>query len=172
MVIFTFQSVLDYTLVYIIVNSTKWYKRNYVYKCESEIRRDMLTYMEMHAGPEYPFYYQPGKTIIVVLVCIVFGSSMPMLFLMAMVSLSVQYLVDRWTLAYFYRLPPPYSDKLTLSLLNAMSVAPIVSLSILFWQYTNKQMFDNRIDKIQVDNEARLSHHHISELEWQSLNTA
>ena len=50
MVIFTFQSVLDYTLVYIIVNSTKWYKRNYVYKCESEIRRDMLTYMEMHVA--------------------------------------------------------------------------------------------------------------------------
>lgn len=65
-----------------------------------------------------------------------------------------------------------YSDRLTMNLLKIMSVIPMFSLCVLFWQYTNRQMFENEIDKIQVENEVRLSHHNISDLSWEELNAA
>ena len=138
MTIFAFQSAIDYSVGYITVHGTRWYKRRFVYRSECKIKRDMLTYMDMYAGPEYPFYYQVAKTIIIVMVCVIFGSSMPMLYLLAIIALVLQYIVDRWSLAYFHRQPPMYTDKLTKAMLNMLSVAPILSLSILFWQYTNK----------------------------------
>jgi len=56
--------------------------------------------------------------------------------------------MDRLTLTYFYRLPPKFSEKLTLQIVRVLAVAPLFSMLVAFWLYTNKQMFDNRIDKI------------------------
>lgn len=81
-------------------------------------------------------------------------------------------MTDRWTLAYFYKLPPMYNDELTKSMLRIISFVPIFSLSILFWQSTNKQMFDNKIDKIKTEGDVRPSYHKISEIKWSQLNNA
>lgn len=43
---------------------------------------------------------------------------------------------------------------------------------MLFWQATNRQMFDNRIDPISYEDEVRLSHHFLAEIQWSKLNEA
>jgi hypothetical protein len=40
-----------------------------------------------------------------------------------------------------------------------MEYAPIPSLMFTFWLYGNKQMFDNKIDKVKTQGELTLSHH-------------
>ena len=67
-------------------------------------------------------------------------------------------------MAYFFRKPPMFSIRLTMSLLSFMSLASTFGLCMLFWQYTNKQMFDNKIDPIEYEDEARLSHHFVSDI--------
>ena len=38
-----------------------------------------------------------------------------------------------------------------------------------FWQYTNQQMFDNKIDKIHTQDEIVISHHVPSDIKWKGL---
>ena len=75
-------------------------------------------------------------------------------------------------MAYFFRKPPMFSIRLTMSLLSFMSLASTFGLCMLFWQYTNKQMFDNKIDPIEYEDEARLSHHFVSDIQWSKLTDA
>lgn len=132
----------------------------------------MLTFLEMNAGPEYPFYNQIAQTKITLWICLLLGPCMPVMYAVALLALSIQYVTDRLTLAYFHRLPPMYSDRLTLSLVTSMTNIPLVQLGIVFWLYTNNQMFENRIDPIQVDNEVRRSHHTLLEIQWEKLGVA
>lgn len=97
---------------------------------------------------------------------------MPIFYLIGVIALGVQYVIDRLTLAYFYRLPPMYTELMTIVTLELMSWVPLATLSILFWQYTNRQMFDNVIDPITFENEVRHAHHKVRDIEWGKLNTA
>lgn len=107
-----------------------------------------------------------------IFVCLLLGGSMPILYFIGMIAIAFQYLCDRLTLAYFYRLPPMYTERLTIGTLELASFVPLLGLSLLFWQYTNMQMFDNEIDTITTQDEVRLSHHSISSLRWSSLQPA
>ena len=109
---------------------------------------DYLRWLDMNAGPEYYFYWRCAITHITIIICVVFGYCMPVLYLVGFVSIYIQYIFDRYRIAYFYRLPPMFNTELTLNLCSYMNIASIVGLCMLFWQYTNKQMFDNKIDPI------------------------
>ena len=89
MTIFTFQSLIDYSVAWTKLNGIRWYKRKFVYKSEFEIKRDTLTYLDMNAGPEYPYYYQTSKTMTLVTICLLFGSSMPLLYLIGIITLLI-----------------------------------------------------------------------------------
>lgn len=66
-----------------------------------------------------------------------------------------------------------YSEMLTLGILEAITYLPPIALSILFWQYTNRQMFERDvIDTIEMQDTARLSHHTISDIVWADLTTS
>jgi hypothetical protein len=176
MTIFAFQPVIDYAVELLILKSYRFYYRNFTYssKYKTEqgkmnVQNDFLVFMDMHAGPEYPFYIKFSNTNLVVFVCILFGGSMPMLFAIAMLAIAVQYFMDRLALTYFYRLPPKFGEQLNITSLKLMSVAPVIGLCILLWQYTNRQMFANAIDKISTQNQVTLSHHFLKDLNWYSL---
>ena len=62
---------------------------------------------------------------------------MPLLYFIAALALVVSYLVDRFTLAYFYRLPPKFNAKLVMNLSYTISFIPIFTLIFVFWLYTN-----------------------------------
>ena len=73
----------------------------------------MLNYfefLELHAGPEYCIYYKCTKTNMVVFITLIFGPALPILYIICVLSLWSQYLVERLSLAYFYRIPPKFSD--------------------------------------------------------------
>jgi hypothetical protein len=61
-----------------------------------------------------------------------------MLYLIGMIAIGNQYIMERLSLTYLYRLPPNYNEKMTKSSLNILSFAPLFALSILLWQYTNR----------------------------------
>lgn len=94
---------------------------------------------------------------------------MPSLYIIGLIAVTLQYISERWTLTYFYRLPPKYTESLTLATLEVFSYAPVCAAAILCWQYTNMQMFDNKIDSVDTNNELRRSHHFLSSIKWQHL---
>ena len=94
--------------------------------------------MDLHAGPDYPFYYKVANTNLMVFACFMFGGSMPVLYIIGMAATAITYFMDRVTLTYFYRLPPKFTEKINIDSLKLMSFAPLFGLMILFWQYTNR----------------------------------
>lgn len=65
-----------------------------------------------------------------------------------------------------------FNTELTLHLLQYMPIASIAGLMMLFWQYTNEQMFANKVDPIWYEDEVRLSHHFVANIEWRKLPEA
>jgi hypothetical protein len=49
-------------------------------------------------------------------------------------------------------------------------MVPLISLPMTYWLYTNKQMFDNKIDPIKTLNETVRSHHLIGEVRWKTMS--
>ena len=131
---------------------------------------DYLRFRDSEAGPEYAFYYQVGKTTVTVAICLSLGGLMPILYPVALVYCIVQYIVDRMALAYFYRLPPRYGTHLEEIAATMITYCIPISFGLMLWQYTNKQMFGNRIDRMEAENEVILSHHFIKDiLQWEGL---
>lgn len=133
---------------------------------------DYLSFIESYAGPEYIFFYKAAVANLTMMVCFILGGCMPAFYLIGIVAIATQYTVDRVSLAYHYRLPPMYSEILTLGTLEMMSWIPLVTLIMLFWCYTNNQMFDNIITPINFEDEVRLSHHKFQSINWDSLSPA
>lgn len=77
------------------------------------IRNDYLKFLELHAGPEYPFYYRCAYANMISIVCILFGPAFPLLYVFALVGLFNFYIMERLTLTYFYRIPPKFNESLT-----------------------------------------------------------
>ena len=113
------------------------------------MQNDFLKFLDLYAGPEYPFYYKCANTNLMVFICLIFGPAMPLLYFISLFALAIQYTTDRLLLTYFYRIPPKFSEKLTLQNIRIISFVPIFSLMFTFWAFTNKQMFDNKIDPIE-----------------------
>lgn len=172
MTFFSCQPIVDFIREYLMVVGLRWYKLKYVYNNRDTDEDDYLTWLDTHGGPEYYFYWRVAITHVTILICLLFGYCMPILYLVGMYAIILQYSMDRARIAYFWRLPPIFSTRLTLSLLQHMSLASTMGLCMLFWMMTNKQMFDNKIDPIAYEDEVRPSHHFISDIQWSKLTGA
>lgn len=103
----------------------------------SSYQNDFLNYLELHAGPEYYIHYKISNTNIIIFNCLLFGPMLPLLYVTGLISLGIQYVVEKITLAYFYRKPPLFTDELTKSSIMIQHIAPILALMNTFWLFTN-----------------------------------
>jgi len=70
----------------------------------------MSAYYELYAGPIYQIHYKYSSINNIVFISFMFGPGIPILFPIALVALSILYLMERYTLAKYYRLPPNFSS--------------------------------------------------------------
>ena len=168
LIIFSFQPVIDFIVEFL---RQKYAQRSFLKtkagahahhvhtsKCAHK-KYDYQEFVSLHAGPQYLIYYKCANTNMMVFITIFFGSALPILYIITCWSILCQYVFERLTLAYFYRLPPKFNDQLTLLNIKLMQLATIPSLLLTFWLYGNNQMFGNRIDSFTNEDEVTLSHH-------------
>lgn len=74
----------------------------------------LLKFLDLNTGPNYLIQYKTSNTIICVFSCLIFGQALPMLYVLGLFALTIQYIIDRMSLTYFYRLPPKFKAKLTI----------------------------------------------------------
>jgi hypothetical protein len=144
MLVFMIRPIFEFQIEYYSLKVKRWYYRKFV-KPEDHNRNaefgktyDYIEFLELHGGPEYNFYYKTANTTIMVFITLIFGPALPVLYIISLLSIGSTYFIDRLALTYFYRLPPKYSDKLTLLNLRIMSFAPLISLTFTFWLYNNQ----------------------------------
>lgn len=122
MLIFSFQPIIDFI--------TEW-ATVAIYRCcvirsikqEEKRRREageetntnevVSKYLECKAGPPYLFFYQCANTNCLVMVCLILGPLMPWMYWMALYGVTIHYVIDRLTLAFFFRAPTNFSPKMT-----------------------------------------------------------
>jgi hypothetical protein len=59
-------------------------------------------YVELHSGPIFLMHYRYAAILLQISVTLCFGSALPILYWIAVLAFSVQYVVDRILLCYFY----------------------------------------------------------------------
>jgi len=88
-------------------------------------------------------HFKYAAILNIVFVTFTFGFGIPLLYPIAAVALFILYIVEKTMLYYAYRLPPMYDERLSISVLNILSYAPLFLLSFGYWMASNKQMLSN-----------------------------
>jgi hypothetical protein len=88
----------------------------------------------------------------------------PIFYAIALLAITIQYIIERYTLAMFYRLPPKFCLAITELNVKILSFGPVIGTAISFWMFGNKQMFSNKdIPPMNSANEITPSHHTLGE---------
>ena len=66
-----------------------------------------------------------------------FGAGLPILFPIALCSLTLLYVCERLQIFYWYREPPMYSSETNIQCLKAMKFAPIIYCINAAWLFSN-----------------------------------
>ena len=91
----------------------------------------------MYSGPEFYIHYKYAYIWTNITLAMTFGPVMPICYLYCMASLFMIYLVERLAMAYSYRKPPMYDDKLSETLLRYLRFAPFLHYGCALWAYSN-----------------------------------
>ena len=68
----------------------------------------MQDYVQLYGGVEYDFFYKQIFVADVVISCMMFGPSMPILIILGFVNLTAFYFVEKHALAKYYKRPSNY----------------------------------------------------------------
>ena len=89
-------------------------------------------------GPEFDISSRYATMFTIVYVTLIFGIGMPILYPLAIFNLSVIYLVERYVLAYHYRVPPTMDDRMVKNAMKILSFTPMLFLANAYWMLTNQ----------------------------------
>ena len=67
----------------------------------------------------------------------IYGPGIPILFPIGLVALTILYFTERFSMAYFYRMPPNYDDDLNYLVLEIIIWFPAIYAAFGFWMFTN-----------------------------------
>lgn len=135
--VLTFQPILFFMAEVVYLKFSRSYKRNFKYNNHDNNHLDNIKFLELNAGPDYPFQLKTASINATLFMTFFLGVAFPIFYPIAMIAITIQYLVERFTLALFYRLPPKFSLDLTLLNLNILSYAPLSCLILSFWLFGN-----------------------------------
>ena len=100
-------------------------------------------YVELHSGPVFAIHYKYSALLNITFVTFMYGMGMPILFPIALISVLTLYMCEKAMLYYSYRQPPMYDEKLNMAVLSTLTYAPLLMLSVGYWQLSNLQLFNN-----------------------------
>ena len=98
----------------------------------------MQDFAEIYSGPEFAIHYKYSYILTVVFIAFFFGPLLPILFPMAAASIMCQYTVEKLAMAFSYKKPPMYDNKITLFALRVLVLAPILYALTASWAFSNQ----------------------------------
>lgn len=78
-----------------------------------------------------------------------YGLFIPVLFPIALVGIFNMYVVERLSLAYYYRQPPMFDERLNKRAIDLLQGAPILMFLMSYWAYGNRQVFFNTLPEVK-----------------------
>jgi hypothetical protein len=82
--------------------------------CGTDVHKTKKTsiqsYINLYSGPTYLMHYKYSSILNVCFVTFMYGFGLPLLFPIAILSLSILFFVETGSLYYAYRMPPMYNE--------------------------------------------------------------
>lgn len=123
--------------------------------------KTIQAYVDVYGGPPFQIHFKYSTCLCVTYIAFMYGAGMPFLFPVAALTLFVLYTVERLLVAYSYKEPPSYDEKINKSAINKLLAAPLLYLAFGYWMYSNPQIFTNEIIPKKTISEIPLNEHAI-----------
>ena len=81
------------------------------------------------------------------------------MFPIALLSYFIYWAVERYQVAYTYKLPPQMDSRMTVNAMRLISYVPILFLVNSYWMLSNRQIFENVTNKLELQNTEMESSH-------------
>ena len=134
----SFFPLIEFTIKWMIRASRRKLDRS----CGKDIYKTKKTsiqsYINLYAGPAYMMHYKYSTILNVCFVTFMYGFGIPILFLVAVLALTILFVIEVACLFYSYRMPPMYDERLSVKVLKTLQFAPIFYLAFGYWMSSSQ----------------------------------
>lgn len=116
-------------------------------------------YVDIYSGPEYMIHFRYATILNITFVCLMYGTAMPILYLIALFAFLILYFSERLLVCYYYKQPPAFDEEMTMNTLNMLLWAPLIHMMFTYWYLSNNQIFDNAVFAFKTVKDVALSGH-------------
>jgi hypothetical protein len=109
-------------------------------------------YVNLYGGPTYLIHFKYSSIMIQVFVSFFYGMFLPILFPICLFGLINMYVTERLCMAYFYKQPPSYDEKLNKRAIKFLKFAPVFMFFLGYWALGNRQIFFNEAIPVTHNN--------------------
>jgi len=95
----------------------------------------------LHSGPDYTLHFKYSAILNITFVTLMYGIGLPILFPLAIVAYAIFWHLERYGIAYTYKMPPVLDDKITMNALKVLTFSPVLFICNGYWMLSNKQIF-------------------------------
>jgi len=103
-------------------------------------------YINLYSGPEYLVHFKYSRILNTVFTTFMYGLVLPWIFPVGLLTLLIDYVVEKVCIVYYYKDPPSYDNKLNDAAIYLMKWAPLLMFSVGFWMFSNRQIFENHVE--------------------------
>jgi len=94
--------------------------------------------VNLYGGPEHVMYVNYAVAMNTIFTTLLYGLALPILFPIAMLTFVNIYVIEKLTIAYWYKKPPVYDDVINRTALGMMRWAPLCFFLFGYWLMSNK----------------------------------
>ena len=142
MVINTFFPVTEQLIRFLMTNFKKWkdqgWKRQYSTKSLT-----VANYVNVYGGPEFSLPNRFAALLKMIFVVLLYGTGLPMMYILASITLIFLFFLDKICMAKQYQRPPYYDELLSQISLKILPYAGIIHLLVGGWMMTNPHLMYN-----------------------------
>lgn len=95
-------------------------------------------YINLYSGPEYLMHFRYSAIMLQIYVAFTYGLFMPVMFPIALLGVFNMYVVERLSLAYYFRQPPMFDEKLNQRAIDILQQAPFAMFFTAYWALGNR----------------------------------
>ena len=136
-----------------------WDKKKFSFDPKITRKTAVEQYVDLYSGPAYMMHFKYSTIMNNVFVALMFGPGVPLLYPVCIFSLFILYVVERLSLAFYYKQPPMFDEKMSASTYKTMRWAIALNLFFAYWMYSNKQMFSNEVHPLRKAFDVPLTGH-------------
>ena len=101
----------------------------------------------MYSGPPYIVHFKYSSVFNCAYVTMLYGVGLPIMFPIAVLTFAIFWSLERYHMAYTYRLPPSLDDKLTKNAVRILKFSPVLLLANGYWMLSQSQIFDGWVNQ-------------------------